>query len=100
METASTSSGTRYYVMAVTPTRLYSFTGIGLLEVNYCLHRFPYGFPVCVLLLSIPNKLYMHLVRLFRPDWLSTHPHLFHREGFESRKQPVVIRLKDIFLTK
>lgn len=35
METASTSSGTRYYVMAVTPTRLYSFTGIGLLEAVF-----------------------------------------------------------------
>ncbi|CAH9073769.1 unnamed protein product [Cuscuta epithymum] len=32
METASVNNGTRYYVMAVTPTRLYSFTGIGSLE--------------------------------------------------------------------
>ncbi|KAK4437266.1 Vacuolar sorting protein 18 [Sesamum alatum] len=32
METTGTSNGTRYYVMAVTPTRLYSFTGIGSLE--------------------------------------------------------------------
>ncbi|KAL8465488.1 hypothetical protein ACS0TY_034842 [Phlomoides rotata] len=32
METTSTNNGTRYYVMAVTPTRLYSFTGIGLLD--------------------------------------------------------------------
>ncbi|KAK9671984.1 hypothetical protein RND81_12G067600 [Saponaria officinalis] len=32
METASISTGTRYYVMAVTPRRLYSFTGIGSLE--------------------------------------------------------------------
>lgn len=32
METASINNGTRYYVMAVTPTRLYSFTGIGSLE--------------------------------------------------------------------
>nr|CAD1822911.1 unnamed protein product [Ananas comosus var. bracteatus] len=29
METASVGNATRYYVMAVTPTRLYSFTGIG-----------------------------------------------------------------------
>ncbi|CAI0550067.1 unnamed protein product [Linum tenue] len=35
METASLGSGTRYYVMAVTPTRLYSFTGIGLLETVF-----------------------------------------------------------------
>ncbi|KAL0341501.1 UNVERIFIED_CONTAM: Vacuolar sorting protein 18 [Sesamum calycinum] len=28
----STNNGTRYYVMAVTPTRLYSFTGVGSLE--------------------------------------------------------------------
>ncbi|XP_057954513.1 vacuolar sorting protein 18 [Malania oleifera] len=35
METASVSNGTRYYVMAVTPTRLYSFTGIGLLETVF-----------------------------------------------------------------
>ncbi|XAR55456.1 hypothetical protein NMG60_11035527 [Bertholletia excelsa] len=35
METASTSNGTRYYVMAVTPTRLYSFTGIGNLETLF-----------------------------------------------------------------
>ena len=34
METASTSNGTRYYVMAVTPTRMYSFTGIGSLDVS------------------------------------------------------------------
>ncbi|KAK4489030.1 hypothetical protein RD792_004822 [Penstemon davidsonii] len=32
METAIMNNGTRYYVMAVTPTRLYSFTGIGSLE--------------------------------------------------------------------
>ncbi|KAJ6885007.1 vacuolar sorting protein 18 [Populus alba x Populus x berolinensis] len=35
METASLSNVTRYYVMAVTPTRLYSFTGIGLLETVF-----------------------------------------------------------------
>ncbi|GAV68849.1 LOW QUALITY PROTEIN: Clathrin domain-containing protein/Pep3_Vps18 domain-containing protein, partial [Cephalotus follicularis] len=35
METASLSNGTRYYVMAVTPTRLYSFTGIGSLETVF-----------------------------------------------------------------
>ncbi|XP_024994050.1 vacuolar protein sorting-associated protein 18 homolog isoform X2 [Cynara cardunculus var. scolymus] len=35
METASLNNGTRYYVMAVTPTRLYSFTGIGLLETVF-----------------------------------------------------------------
>ncbi|XP_052198985.1 vacuolar sorting protein 18 isoform X1 [Diospyros lotus] len=35
METASTSNGTRYYVMAVTPTRLYSFTGIGSLDAVF-----------------------------------------------------------------
>lgn len=32
METAYANNGARYYVMAVTPTRLYSFTGIGTLE--------------------------------------------------------------------
>ncbi|EMS56180.1 hypothetical protein TRIUR3_02689 [Triticum urartu] len=32
METAVVGNATRYYVMAVTPTRLYSFTGIGSLE--------------------------------------------------------------------
>lgn len=32
METTGTNNGIRYYVMAVTPTRLYSFTGIGSLE--------------------------------------------------------------------
>ncbi|KAJ4729899.1 vacuolar protein sorting-associated protein 18-like [Melia azedarach] len=35
METASLSNGTRYYVMAVTPTRLYSFTGFGTLETVF-----------------------------------------------------------------
>lgn len=35
METANLSNGTRYYVMAVTPTRLYSFTGIGTLETVF-----------------------------------------------------------------
>ncbi|KAI3758524.1 hypothetical protein L6452_06089 [Arctium lappa] len=34
MEIASLNNGTRCYVMAVTPTRLYSFTGIRLLEVS------------------------------------------------------------------
>ncbi|KAE8662302.1 Detected protein of confused Function [Hibiscus syriacus] len=33
METAILSNVSRYYVMAVTPTRLYSFTGVGSLEV-------------------------------------------------------------------
>ncbi|XP_062191848.1 vacuolar sorting protein 18-like [Phragmites australis] len=35
METAVVGSATRYYVMAVTPTRLYSFTGIGSLETVF-----------------------------------------------------------------
>lgn len=35
METASIISDTRYYVMAVTPTRLYSFTGFGSLETVF-----------------------------------------------------------------
>ncbi|KAG8642378.1 hypothetical protein MANES_12G082900v8 [Manihot esculenta] len=35
METANLTNGTRYYVMAVTPTRLYSFTGIGTLETVF-----------------------------------------------------------------
>lgn len=35
METNRTvNNATRYYVMAVTPTRLYSFTGIGTLDVR------------------------------------------------------------------
>ncbi|KAG9452776.1 hypothetical protein H6P81_005680 [Aristolochia fimbriata] len=32
METANIGNATRFYVMAVTPTRLYSFTGIGSLD--------------------------------------------------------------------
>lgn len=32
METAFVNNGIRYYVMAVTPSRLYSFTGVGSLE--------------------------------------------------------------------
>ncbi|KAK4784040.1 hypothetical protein SAY86_018408 [Trapa natans] len=35
METASVMTGTRYYLMAVTPTRLYSFTGIGSPEAVF-----------------------------------------------------------------
>ncbi|KAL6843083.1 hypothetical protein ACP4OV_026796 [Aristida adscensionis] len=35
METAVVGNATRYYVMAVTPTRLYSFTGIGSLETVF-----------------------------------------------------------------
>ncbi|XP_019437036.1 PREDICTED: vacuolar protein sorting-associated protein 18 homolog [Lupinus angustifolius] len=35
METATIINGTRYYVMAVTPTRLYSFTGFGSLETVF-----------------------------------------------------------------
>ncbi|KAL3334187.1 hypothetical protein AABB24_030774 [Solanum stoloniferum] len=35
METASAHNGTRFYVMAVTPTRLYSFTGIGSLDAIF-----------------------------------------------------------------
>ncbi|KAK8622377.1 hypothetical protein V6N13_117296 [Hibiscus sabdariffa] len=38
METAIMSNGSRYYVMAVTPTRLYSFTGIGSLEQKRAVH--------------------------------------------------------------
>ncbi|KAH0877298.1 hypothetical protein HID58_064692 [Brassica napus] len=38
METANINSGMRYYVMAVTPTRLYSFTGIGTLEIKFKVH--------------------------------------------------------------
>ncbi|AEE28887.1 zinc ion binding protein [Arabidopsis thaliana] len=39
METANISSGMRYYVMAVTPTRLYSFTGIGTLESVFASYK-------------------------------------------------------------
>ncbi|MFS7971208.1 putative transcription factor C2H2 family [Helianthus anomalus] len=35
METASFNNGTRYYIMAVTPTRLYSFTGTGSPEAVF-----------------------------------------------------------------
>ncbi|KAF9588331.1 hypothetical protein IFM89_008761 [Coptis chinensis] len=35
METAAIGNSTRYYVMAVTPTRLYSFTGIGALDTMF-----------------------------------------------------------------
>ncbi|KAI3997302.1 hypothetical protein MKX01_009146 [Papaver californicum] len=35
MEVASLANATRYYVMAVTPTRLYSFTGIGALDTVF-----------------------------------------------------------------
>lgn len=35
METAAVINATRFYVMAVTPTRLYSFTGIGSLETVF-----------------------------------------------------------------
>ncbi|KAH0984456.1 hypothetical protein GBA52_011633 [Prunus armeniaca] len=35
METGTILNGTRYYIMAVTPTRLYSFTGIGSLETLF-----------------------------------------------------------------
>lgn len=40
METANISGGMRYYLMAVTPTRLYSFTGIGSLDVSEVLFIF------------------------------------------------------------
>ncbi|CAH8388944.1 unnamed protein product [Eruca vesicaria subsp. sativa] len=39
METANISIGMRYYVMAVTPTRLYSFTGIGTLESVFASYK-------------------------------------------------------------
>ncbi|CAI0550110.1 unnamed protein product [Linum tenue] len=48
METASLGSGTRYYVMAVTPTRLYSFTGIGLLERTTFLYQAKKSDTFCV----------------------------------------------------
>ncbi|KAI8004501.1 Vacuolar sorting protein 18 [Camellia lanceoleosa] len=35
METASTSNGTKYYMMAVTPMWLYSFSGIGSLDTVF-----------------------------------------------------------------
>ena len=34
METAVVGNATRFYVMAVTPMQLYSFTGIGSFEVS------------------------------------------------------------------
>lgn len=34
METVTLGNVTRYYVMAVTPTRLYSFSGLGSLDVS------------------------------------------------------------------
>ncbi|GJZ90103.1 hypothetical protein Tco_0662030 [Tanacetum coccineum] len=40
METASMGNVTIYYVMAVTPTRLYSFTGIGTPEVTQTHHSY------------------------------------------------------------
>ncbi|KAL0813162.1 hypothetical protein Bca101_069605 [Brassica carinata] len=39
METANINGGMRYYVMAVTPTRLYSFTGIGTLESVFASYK-------------------------------------------------------------
>eukprot|EP01018_Ginkgo_biloba_P010354 Gb_14455 [translate_table: standard] len=35
METSGTGTATRYYLMAVTPTRLYAFTGTGSLDVVF-----------------------------------------------------------------
>lgn len=39
METANISGGMRYYLMAVTPTRLYSFTGIGSLDSVFASYK-------------------------------------------------------------
>lgn len=55
METASLSNGTRYYVMAVTPTRLYSFTGFGSLDVSLSLVSF------------LPAR--MKLVNVLQNEW-------------------------------
>ncbi|CAN1220528.1 Vacuolar sorting protein 18 [Linum perenne] len=56
METASLGSGTRYYVMAVTPTRLYSYTGIGLLERTAFLYQAKKSYTFCMALWSsYPN---------------------------------------------
>ncbi|RAL52609.1 hypothetical protein DM860_007377 [Cuscuta australis] len=61
METANVHNGTRYYVMAVTPTRLYSFTGFGSLEsvfasyVDRTVHFME-------LPGEIPNRLVLHIL--------------------------------------
>jgi hypothetical protein len=47
METTVVGNATRYYVMAVTPTRLYSFTGIGSLEVSNISQFYLLRLPMC-----------------------------------------------------
>jgi hypothetical protein len=47
METTVVGNATRYYVMAVTPTRLYSFTGIGSLEVSIISQFYLLHLPMC-----------------------------------------------------
>lgn len=79
METANLTNGTRYYVMAVTPTRLYSFTGIGTLEV--CL--FQYMFNMLRLEnteLSLMKLLIMYVseFRFFRPTAECSNPQTKH----------------------
>nr|VDD55944.1 unnamed protein product [Brassica oleracea] len=55
METANISSGMRFYVMAVTPTRLYSFTGIGTLELFFHSISNSHVFTSSLSLLAIKN---------------------------------------------
>lgn len=66
METASVSSGTRYYVMAVTPTRLYSFTGFGSLEVSSALVSFLFSWLKCLVFCGMNQDIYArNLVQIF-----------------------------------
>ncbi|KAH9792784.1 vacuolar sorting protein 18 [Citrus sinensis] len=67
METASLSNGTRYYVMAVTPTRLYSFTGFGSLDILEILFVFE------TLLLSYLNILVRNELHFFIKQRRAVH---------------------------
>ncbi|CAL5417903.1 unnamed protein product [Camellia sinensis] len=59
METASTSNGTKHYMMAVTPTRLYSFSGIGSLDVSLIRSMRFMELPVNCISLSSKEELYI-----------------------------------------
>uniref|UniRef100_A0A0E0LRV6 RING-type domain-containing protein n=1 Tax=Oryza punctata TaxID=4537 RepID=A0A0E0LRV6_ORYPU len=81
METAMVGNATRFYVMAVTPTRLYSFTGIGSLETVFASYS-DRAIHFMELPGDIPNSELHFFIKLRRAKhfgWLSG-PGIYHGE--------------------
>lgn len=75
METVTLGNVTRYYVMAVTPTRLYSFSGLGSLDVSwvatslFVTHELVSFFCLITAFEGL-NSFYLYVVPRFSLYWL------------------------------